>query len=285
LIIFGKDRSEADIEIAMLPSTEPGFDDLLRELDAFANAGRQVRFWWRDDDAAQPTPALARLLDLSDAFAIEVSVAVVPASASKSLTSSFAAHRNVAVLQHGYAHRNHAAPGEPSVECGGARPVETVLEELDAGRRRLSDVLDGRAEAILAAPWNRIAVPVLDRLQEAGFRGASAYGPRRAMQGAHRLAIANVHVDPINWRERRFAGREKAISSFVGELRARRTGTNERDEPVGLLTHHLDHDESLWDFLRGLFGVTAAHPAARWIGVAEMFAEPAARSAHPSAVA
>jgi len=269
----------------MSPLMQAGFDDLLSELDAFGRAGRRVSFWWRDDDAVEPTPALARLLDLSDAFGIEVAVAVVPASASTALAPMFANHRHVAVLQHGYAHKNHATPGKPSVECGGARPVEVVLEELAAGRRRLSEMLDGRAEAILAAPWNRIERPVLDHLGEAGFRGASACGPRRAMQGAHRLAIANAHVDPMNWRERRFAGHEKAISSFAGELGARRIGIAEQDEPVGLLTHHLDHDEGLWEFLDGLFRLTIAHPAARWIGVAEAFADPAVGSAQPSAVA
>lgn len=269
----------------MSPLTQAGFDDLLRELDAVGKAGRRISFWWRDDDAVEPTPALDRLLDLSDAFGIEVAVAVVPASASRTLAPLFADHRHVAVLQHGYAHKNHAAPGEPSVECGGARPVEAVLEELAAGRRRLREVLDGRAEVILAAPWNRIERPVLDRLGEAGFRGASAYGPRRVMEGAHRLVIANAHVDPMNWRERRFAGHDKAISSFVGELAARRTGTAEQDEPLGLLTHHLDHDEGLWEFLDGLFRATAAHPAARWIGVTEAFADPAVGPARPSAVA
>ena len=260
----------------MAASKPDDFDSLLHELDSWGEAGRLARFWWRDDDAVEPTAALTQLLDLADRFEIEVAVAVVPANASASLDEVFRTRDHVALLQHGYAHKNHAAPGEPSIECGGERPVERVLDELAEGRRRLAELFGGRAERILAAPWNRFDRAVLNRLGEAGFRGASAYGPRRDMEGGHALKIANAHVDPINWRERRFAGHDKALSGFLGELRARRTGATETDEPVGLLTHHLDHDAGLWNFLDGLFSVTTQHAAARWITVPEAFAgEPA----------
>lgn len=248
------------------------FDDLLRELDLWLDAGRVATLWWRDDDAAIPTTALARLLDLSDTHTIEVAIAVIPATASETLPGALGARSNAAILQHGYAHKNHAPSGRPAVECGGDRPVSEVLEELVRGRERLTKLFGARCEPVLAAPWNRIERPVLDRLEAAGFLGASAYGPRVAMRGEHQLAIANAHVDPMNWRERRFAGYPKAVTGILGELRARRTGATEPDEPLGLLTHHLDHDEGLWDFLDGLFRITAAHPAARWIGVAEAFA-------------
>lgn len=259
------------------------FDSLLHELDSWGEAGRIARFWWRDDDAVEPTAALTRLLDLADCFAIEVAVAVVPASASISLDGVFRTRDHVALLQHGYAHKNHAEPGKPSIECGGERPVETVLDELSEGRRRLAELFGAHAERILAAPWNRIERAVLNRLGEVGFRGASAYGPRSAMQGGHVLQVANAHVDPINWRERRFAGHDKALSGFLGELKARRTGATETDEPVGLLTHHLDHDAGLWNFLDGLFSVTTQHAAARWITVAEAFAKESVSSSKAAA--
>ena len=35
------------------------------ELDAWRRSGRQPSLWWRDDDVSEPTPALARLLDLA----------------------------------------------------------------------------------------------------------------------------------------------------------------------------------------------------------------------------
>ena len=41
------------------------------------------------------------------------------------------------------------------------------------------------------------------------------------------------------------------------------------DEAVGILTHHLVHDETAWLFLEGLFAATVAHPACRWVSIRE----------------
>ena len=248
-----------------------GFDDLRRELDLWGAEGRVAAFWWRDDDAVQPTPALKRLLDLSDFEDVEIGVAVVPAPAEDFLTETIIPRRRTTVFQHGYAHKNHAKPGAPAVECGGERPVEQVLDELRLGFRRLADMFGERFPPILAVPWNRITPEVLARLPEVGFSGVSAYGPRAAMVEAGNLVVMNAHVDPMNWRERRFAGEAKALNGFLGELRARRTADTDPAEPIGLLTHHLDHDDALWDFLETLFSVTRAHKAARWLTIEEAF--------------
>jgi hypothetical protein len=157
------------------------------------------------------------------------------------------------VLQHGYRHDNHAGAGRPAVECGGERPVDEVIAELALGFRRLVKMFGGRFAPILAAPWNRIDAPVLLRLPQAGFLGASAIGPRRSWNAPPGLAIANIHVDPLNWRGgARFAGRGKALASLIGELQARRTSAADPDEPLGLLTHHRDHDAATWAFLQRL---------------------------------
>ena len=247
------------------------WDDLTRELDLWAEAGRVATLWWRDDDATEPSPALDRLLDLTAAYRLEIGLAVIPAAAGAGLAEAVAGRPYVAVLQHGYRHRNHAPAGEPAVECGGARPVEEVLEEMGAGCRLMVRLFASRFEPILAAPWNRIERPVLARLAEAGYRAASAFGPRARMAGANSLVVVNAHLDPLNWKEKRFAGRDKALSGLIGELRARRTGAMEADEPLGLLTHHLDHDEATWEFLARLLEEATAHPAACWLGAREVF--------------
>jgi peptidoglycan/xylan/chitin deacetylase (PgdA/CDA1 family) len=248
------------------------WDDLTRELDLWAEAGRVVALWWRDDDAVEPTPALTRLLDLTDAFRVELGLAVIPAAATPDLAAELADRRHVAVLQHGYRHRNHAPAGEPAVECGGARPVDEVLAEMRAGQDSMRTLFPGGGEPILAAPWNRIARPVLDRLAEAGYRGASAMGPRALMAGAPGLVVANAHVDPLNWKTGGgFAGLGKALSGIIGELKARRSGASEADEPLGILTHHLVHDDDTWAFLPRFLELTSAHPASRWVGARDVF--------------
>ena len=248
------------------------WDALTHELDAWADADRVLSLWWRDDDAAEPLPALAALLDMANAFQVEVGLAVVPAFASEALANELARRPNIVVLQHGYSHRNHAAEGERAIECGGARPVDKVLDELGQGRWRLAQLFNARFAAILAAPWNRIDAAVAERIGECGFTGLSTFGPRAQQTRAPGLAVANAHVDPLDWRNGgRFAGEAKALGGIIGEMRARRQGATEPDEPLGLLTHHLQHDAATWAFFQRLLDVTQRHPAARWLNVAEAF--------------
>ncbi len=139
------------------------FDALRDELDLWAEAGKIAELWWRDDDATAPTDALDRLLALSDSFGIEVGVAIIPAPASDDIADALAPHSGAVPLQHGYAHKNHAPPGAPAVECGGARPVCDVMEELEAGAARMRSLFGAHCGDILAAPWNHFDAPVLAR--------------------------------------------------------------------------------------------------------------------------
>jgi hypothetical protein len=84
--------------------------------------------------------------------------------------------------------------------------------------------------------------------------------------------MMNTHVDVLTWRGRTgFAGRKKVLRELIGHLQARRTGVVDPDEPVGLLTHHRDHDEAAWEFVENLLRVTSRHPAARWRGIEQAF--------------
>ena len=58
---------------------------LADEIALWRDAGSMVEFWWRDDDAARPAPALARLLALSANTSIPLALAVVPLGADAAL--------------------------------------------------------------------------------------------------------------------------------------------------------------------------------------------------------
>ena len=82
---------------------------LSEELDAWAAAGRAATLWWRDDDAVEPSAALERLLGLAAARDVPIALAAIPARASEALARGIeTAGARVTLLQHGYAHRNHA---------------------------------------------------------------------------------------------------------------------------------------------------------------------------------
>ncbi len=245
---------------------------LADELDRWAGDGRTATLWWRDDDATRPSAALDRLLELRAGAGAPLSLAVIAATAGRAAAERIAADAEIDVLQHGYAHRNHAPPGERKSELGPERPADAALDELCRGRRRLAGLFGGRALDVLVPPWNRIADELVGRLPGAGFTGLSAYGPRRGARAAPGLRQINTHIDIIDWRGTRgFVGDEAALSLALGHLRARRAGAADGDEPTGLLSHHLVHDEAAWRFVGAFLEATMAHPGARWVRARDAF--------------
>jgi len=246
--------------------------DLDRELGAWDRAG-SATFWWRDDDAVTSTPALKRLVDLAAIGnpPAPLALAVIPARAAAALAQALSATDHVVALQHGYAHVNHAAPAGKKAEFGVGRDSSAAVQDLRAGSQRMRTLFGDRALPVLVPPWNRIEAPLIGRLGELGIRGLSTYGPRAASEIGG-VAVVNTHVDIINWREgRRFLGTEGCLQLAVNHLAARREGRVDADEPTGLLTHHLIHDEDAWSFLRALLQRTGRHPAVRWLDARPLF--------------
>jgi hypothetical protein len=249
------------------------WDALDRELDRWVERGRAATLWWRDDDAVAMTPQLAILLDLAARHAVPVALATIPVVAEASLADAVAAAPTCTVVQHGYAHRNHAPEGERSRELGGARPAVEVGRELRAGADRLRVLFGDRFRPIAVPPWNRIDDAVVRLLPALGYAGLSTFGVRASREPQPGLVQVNAHVDPIGWRtDRAFVGAAACVERVVAHLAQRRTGAADPTEATGLLTHHLVFDAAAWRFVDELFARTARHPAARWIGVREAFA-------------
>jgi hypothetical protein len=229
-------------------------------MDAWGTAARTATLWWRDDDAVRPTGPLTQLQALAASHGLVPALAVVPRDAEADLPGA-------ALLQHGYAHLDHgAAHGTgKKAELGPERAPEAVAGELATGRARLVALFAGRALPVLTPPWNRIAPAVTRLLPGLGFRGLSTFKPRAAREAAAGLLQVNTHVDIIDWRTRRFAGEDSALSALTGHLAARRGGSADSGEPTGILSHHLVHDAESWTFLDRLFAATRRHAAMRWL--------------------
>jgi len=258
------------------------WDDLTRELDAWRALGRAATLWWRDDDACDATPALEHLLALRADAGVSLAVAAVPAAATPALARRLAESPDTLVLAHGYAHRNHAPAGERKQELGPHRPRAAVAAELERGLGELHRRFDAQARAVLVPPWNRIHGGILGALPGLGFVGLSGLGPRACAEPVPGLWQSNVHADPVDWRAgRRFAGLARALEPVCAHLRARRAGRVDPAEPTGLMTHHLTHDPEGWRFLEALLARTRNHPAARWLGVDEVFPQRGARLSRP----
>lgn len=250
--------------------------DLLgRELDRWQAQRRRATFWLRDDDACRDSPALRRLLAIADAHAVPVAIAAIPASLDATLADALAGCDEATIVQHGYAHCNHAVPGERSAELGDGPDLQARVDELRRGRERLASTFGVRFAPILVPPWNRAGDTLLRHLAPAGFVGLSRFGPRATREAAPGLPQVNTHVDPIAWRrDRRFIGADEALGRLVAHLRGRRESTCDANEPTGVLTHHLAFDDAAWDFVDGLLKATRAHAAVAWLDVRHAFAVP-----------
>jgi len=252
-----------------------GWASLGEELDRWAEAGRTAAFWWRDDDAAEPSPALDRLLALAAAGGVPLSLAVIPMAATPELAARLAAEApeaRPAVLVHGFAHRNLAAPGEKKAEFPSRRPVGVMAGEAAAGLGRLREMFGAGTRPWLVPPWNRLPPSLVARLPGAGFRGLSTFGRRASREPVAGLVQVNTHLDPVDWRGTRgFAGEDRVLATLGAELAARRRGGADGAEPTGLLTHHLVLDAAGWGFVERLVDATRAHPAARWLSARELF--------------
>ncbi len=248
-----------------------GWNALAAELDRWQGQGRQPTLWWRDDDACRATPALATLLALAGDARIPVAVAAVPAVVEPSLVEAVASVQQVTVLQHGYAHRNHAPPGGRNCELGTDRPLAEVEAELVDGRARLQAAFGRRFLPVLVPPWNRIAPPIVARLPAAGLVGLSTFGPRDAVTPVPGLRQCNTHVDLIAWRRGRvFIGADAALQRITDHLAARRMASVDAAEPTGVLTHHLDFGADAWEFMAAVAAATCRQGAA-WVAAASAF--------------
>lgn len=242
--------------------------DLHDELDRWQALGRTPTFWWRDDDAVGATPALERLMSLSDSAGIPLTIAVVPEK--NRLTTGDLSHLTTPV-QHGYSHRNHAGPGAKKCELGPERRADHVVGELMTGRDSLDRSFGARLCPVLVPPWNRLAGHLRVMLPELGYVGLSAFGSRdhKAIGG---MRCNNAHVDIIDWKGTRgFVGEEAALGQTVSHLEQRRAGIADPSEATGILSHHLVHGETCWAFLERLFEEAAGHGNVAWRDAASLF--------------
>lgn len=249
-----------------------GWAALAREAAVWREAGREAALWWRDDDTAAPSPALSRLLALRPGCPL--GLAVIPAGAREALAAELGGSVGgpVDVLVHGFAHANHAPAGERKSEYPAGRAAPG---ELRAGRERLEAIFGGRALPVFVPPWNRMGAEAAAALPAAGYAAVSGY--RGRPEGP--LPRLDTHVDLIDWRGgRRFAGAETVLGALADALAARRRardpeapdasetpGAPADPPPIGVLSHHLAHDDPAWRFLEHLLAWIDETPGVGWV--------------------
>lgn len=243
-------------------------DELVQHLDWFAERGRKIRFWWRDDDAIEPTPALERMLKLANDNGVDLALAVIPKDATQALAERLSDEPHAFVLQHGWQHKNFQLKEkrEKAAELGSRRDPDELMAQLGEGKARLEALFGDRFIHAVVPPWNRIDPEIARRMPVIGLPGLSTFTFHN-FPHPHQL---QSHVDILKWKKQvRFIGWESARLRFDLQLTRRR---NTGHEPVGLLTHHLAHDETSFEFLEEFLAIAAHHDGAEWPKVRALFA-------------
>lgn len=249
----------------MIITDEP-WHSVRSELDRWSAAGLRARLWLRDDDAVTRTAALDALLARCRSHALPLLVATIPATLERELVTAIGDDPLVTVAVHGIAHLNHAPAERRAEELALERGRADISAALVQATARVRQHFGPNATRWYVPPWNRIAPEVAAWLPEFGFTHISTFGPRR-LGLAPALVEANTHLDIIDWKGGRIGRPLPWVATELTRVleRARLEG----GRPVGLLTHHLVHDDTAWQALDAVIAATHSHPAVLWVSADE----------------
>lgn len=238
----------------------------LREtLDQLSAEGKTIDLWLRDDDAVEPTPALEKLVRLTERYSVPLTLAIIPEHTGQLLVDYLNDYHHIDITVHGWSHRNYAGPDEKKRELGLHRPKDAVLSELQHGFEKLSNLYPTQFVSMLVPPWNRIDDAIIAGLPDIGYKTLSVFGREKPAT----LPLLNTHIDIMDWHGTG-GGRDHDI--LFAEITERFRSQAQNATATGILTHHLVHDDTAWAFLEKLFDLTANHPACRWRASKDMFA-------------
>lgn len=220
-------------------------------LDSWHAAGLRAPLWLRDDDSVEPTPPLDRLIGLTERHEIPLALAVIPAHAGEALARALPAAKHVTPVVHGWAHRNHAPKDEKKQEFGAHRPIDAMRHELFLAMTRMRDLFQDQMAAMFVPPWNRIAPELIPALRELGYAALSTFG---VSTGNQEIPEINTHVDIIDFRGTRRCRDHRVLSRDIAATLS--CSFHHGRHAVGILSHHLVHDEAAFEFLADLFSIT-----------------------------
>jgi peptidoglycan/xylan/chitin deacetylase (PgdA/CDA1 family) len=230
-----------------------------RELRLWAKAGRAPVLWWRDDDARAPTEALDRLLELSRRHDAPLTLAAIAGPHLSALVRRVEIAPAVEIAVHGFNHINRQPPGRGFGEVVAEDSLEWVRAQLRATVMAFHRA--GARPTLFVPPWNNLAPQLLEAIGDSAITAISAFDQdRQSRPGAARL---DAHLDVLRWKGGgRFRGRWRFLSR-MRRLLAKRRLSGRWDEPMGLLTHHLDHDAPTWAFLDDFLAAFPVHARGR----------------------
>ena len=243
------------------------------ELRLWARAGRAPVLWWRDDDARGPTGPLERLLSLARRRRAPLTLAAIAGPHLTDLVRRIEREPGVEIAIHGFKHVNRQPEGRGFGEIVESDGVDWIGAELRATVMAFHRA--GASPTLFVPPWNNLQPRLIEALHDSPVRAVSGFDQSGGVVSG--VARLDAHLDVLRWKDgARFRGTWKFLSRMRRLLKQRRLA-GRWDEPIGLLTHHLDHDQPTWLFLEQFLAVFPVRPRAELMGDAP--AQPSALSA------
>ncbi len=231
------------------------------EIELWHDAHMTLPLWWRDDDAIEPTAQLEQLIGIATDNDIPVHLAIIPKFATKELRDRISQTPYIIPVTHGWSHESHSPVDQKNAEFGSNRPIEDSIQDLILGADRMSDLFGSGMKSMFVPPWNRINPDLSEHLVAIGYDNLSTYLPRNTKYNIEKLEQINTHIDPISWKiDKSLIQSDTLITNIANALKDRRLGLTDNDEPFGLLTHHLIHDDAIWDFVKQFLTIMRKAP-------------------------
>jgi hypothetical protein len=262
-----------------------------RELDLWLERGIRAKFWFRDDDACELTDQLIRLLHFSKQYSITIGLAAIPNKLRPSLLTFLKSEdRMFLPMCHGWNHVNYEPKDRPS-EFGPNRKLPLLFQDAQLAYRtfvRYFNELEKRA--IFVPPFGRIMPAFVELLPKAGFFGLSAgadlieatvsrivsrieFLPAVKISRRTNMARFDVHIDPIDWHRGTAREVPDVAHELLGCLRLRSKSFVDANQPIGIVTHHLVHNEPIWHLCAELVEILSNHSAVEFLDVTQFGVE------------
>lgn len=145
----------------------------------------------------------------------------------------------------------------------------------------------GAEGVIFVPPFGRITEALVNALPGIGFAGVST-GPTNLERRMSRLTARmpwlpsaqlpsnrsvlhlDVQIDPIDWRRGTSRPSASVSKELIGHLRLRRNGFISPNVPIGLLTHHLVHDDAVWSICDELLSALRSHRSVAFVRASKL---------------
>lgn len=263
------------------------WQSVVRELDLWQDRGLRAKFWVRDDDAHEMSPQLAHLHHFADVHNIKIGLAVIPGRMNTDFADVLAGMRNrFHPMCHGWTHADYGPPGKPG-EFGDDRPFSNLCSDAERAYAAFSGYF-GSIPVIFVPPNGRITPALREALPRIGFAAVSTgrsdlehkvfrmssflpWMPAVTITDSAAPPRLDVHIDVIDWNRKMARDSKSVATEIVDNLRFRRRGFLRAHRPIGLLTHHLVHDDKIWQLCNELLDTLFAHKAVDFVAADALF--------------